>query len=71
MSGLEAEKETQVPKDEKSMEQSLLNFAITDENRALTAIVGFVNLAQRRGAFSIPESSKVWECIQKFQKSAN
>ena len=27
-----------------------------------------VNAAQRKGAFSIPESAKIWECIQKFQK---
>jgi len=27
-----------------------------------------LNLAQRRGAFSIDESSKIWECIKKFQK---
>ena len=53
---------------QQNVEQSLLNIAIQNENDALNVIVGFINLAQRRGCFNIPESAKIWECIQKFQK---
>ena len=53
---------------QQNVEQSLLNISIQNENDALNGLVGFVNLAQRRGCFNIPESAKIWECIQKFQK---
>jgi hypothetical protein len=41
---------------------------ITDENTALNVLVAFVELAQRRGCYSIDESSKIWECIKVFQR---
>ena len=47
----------------------LLKTIITDENTALNVMVTFLNLAQRRGIFSIDESAKIWECINKFQKN--
>jgi len=34
-------------------------------------LVTFVNLAQKRGAFNLKESSKIWECIQQFQRAAD
>ena len=46
----------------------LVDIPITNENMALNVIISFVSLAQKRGAFSIEESSKIWECIRKFQK---
>ena len=46
----------------------LVDVPITNENMALNVIISFVSLAQKRGAFSIEESSKIWECIRKFQK---
>jgi len=49
-------------------EIKLVDTPITDENMALNVLVSFVNLAQRRGVFSIDESAKIWECIKKFQK---
>jgi len=51
------------------MKNKLLSVNVTDENTALNLLVSFINLAQRRGAFSIDESAKIWECISKFQKS--
>jgi hypothetical protein len=45
----------------------LVDVEVTDENVALNLLVSFLSLAQRRGAFSIDESSKIWECIKKFQ----
>jgi hypothetical protein len=50
-------------------EIKLVDINITDENTALNVIVSFLNLAQRRGTFSMDESSKIWECIKMFQKS--
>lgn len=50
-------------------ETKLVDVEIVNENVALNVIVSFLNLAQRRGAFSIDESAKIWECVKKFQKS--
>jgi hypothetical protein len=52
------------------MKNKLLSIQVTDENVALNLMVSFLNLAQRRGVFSIDESSKIWECISKFQKNS-
>jgi len=50
-------------------EVKLTDVEITNENVALNVIVSFLNLAQRRGTFSIDESAKIWECVKKFQKN--
>jgi hypothetical protein len=49
-------------------EVKLVNVPIKDENTALNVMVSFLSLAQKRGAFGIDESAKIWECIQIFQK---
>lgn len=46
----------------------LVDIEVRDEIVALNLLVSFINLAQKRGAFSIDESAKIWECIKKFQK---
>jgi hypothetical protein len=51
-----------------SQEVKLVDVQVTDENIALNVMVSFLNLAQKRGAFGIDESSKIWECIKMFQK---
>ena len=48
---------------------ALLDISIDNENIALNVIVGMLNIAQKRGAFSLSESSKTWECVQMFMKS--
>jgi hypothetical protein len=50
-------------------ETKLTDIEIVNENVALNVIVSFLNLAQRRGTFSIDESAKIWECVKKFQKN--
>jgi len=50
------------------LKNSLMNMEVTNETVALNILVSFLNLAQRRGIFSIDESAKIWECINKFQK---
>ena len=47
-------------------EMRLIDVNITDENIALNVLVSFLNVAQKRGTFSIAESAKIFECIQKF-----
>ena len=47
----------------------LINVPIENENVALNVLVGFINIAQKRGAFAINESAKIHECIQFFIKN--
>lgn len=61
---------TVVPPSSNTTEVRLIDVPITDENIALNVIVSFLNVAQKRGTFSIAESAKIFECIQQFvQKS--
>jgi len=46
----------------------LTEVEIKDENIALNVLISFVDLAQKRGAYSLDEAAKIWECIQKFIK---
>jgi len=45
---------------------NIVDVPVTDENVSLNLIVQFLNIAQRRGAFSIAESAKIFECIRMF-----
>lgn len=56
--------------DDKSNQVNILDVEITNENVALNVLVTFVNVAQKRGVFSMNESAKIWECIQKFQRAS-
>tara|TARA_Y100000992_G_C21049400_1_gene388804 strand:- start:259 stop:531 length:273 start_codon:yes stop_codon:yes gene_type:complete len=47
---------------------SILDVDIEDENTALNVMVQFLTIAQKRGAFNIPESAKIYECLKKFSK---
>ena len=47
-------------------EVRLTDLEVTDETMALNIIVSFLGVAQQRGTFSIAESAKIYECIQKF-----
>jgi hypothetical protein len=46
----------------------IVDIPITDENSALNVMINFLSIAQKRGAFTIDESAKLWECIKIFQK---
>jgi hypothetical protein len=50
------------------LEVRVVDIPVTDENTALNVMVSFLSLAQKRGAFTINESAKIWECIKIFQK---
>ena len=57
---------TQTPAQQNQVPLSQIE--IKDENIALNVMVAMLNMAQRRGAFSMEESAKTWECVQKFQR---
>lgn len=40
---------------------------VTNQNEALQMLVYFINLAQKRGTYSIDESAKIYECIKIFK----
>ena len=49
-------------------QHKLTSVVVENEVVALNLLVQFLGLAQRRGAFTIDEAAKIWECVQKFQK---
>jgi len=53
----------------KQKEKKLVDIQVTNENIALNLMVSFLSLANKRGAFGIDESAKIWECVRLFQKS--
>jgi len=66
---------SEIPEQQPSPSQSmaevharLMSMPIQNENDALNIIVSFLNIAQRRGAFSFDESAKIWDCIKRFQR---
>lgn len=59
---------TKETKEEKP-QLNLMDVPVTDEHSALNVIVGFLGIAQRRGAFAINESAKIFECVKMFQKN--
>jgi hypothetical protein len=46
----------------------VVDVVVTDDNTALNLMVNFLTLAHKKGAFSIAESAKIWECIRQFQR---
>ena len=60
---------TQLPNDTKqdTKQTKLVDVVVSNPNEALQLIATFLNLAQKRGAFSLDESAKIWECIKLFQ----
>ena len=47
---------------------NLLDVNIDNENKALNVLIGFLNVAQKRGCFAINESAKINDCIKMFMK---
>ena len=46
---------------------NLTQITVDSQNTAFNLIVSFVGVAQRRGAFSLDEAAKIFECIQLFK----
>ena len=45
----------------------LVDVPLNTQQDALQLLVTFLNLAQKRGTFTLDESAKLWECIKMFQ----
>lgn len=48
--------------------EKLVNLKINNENDALNIMVQYLNIAQKKGCYSIDESAKIYECIKMFMK---
>ena len=66
MNSLEETKTESISEEKK--EVLLSELEINDPNTALNVLISLVNLANKRGAFDVKESAKIWECIEQFQK---
>jgi hypothetical protein len=65
-----AEEETPAPAQPAPQEVSIVDIPINSHNAALNILVALTGVAQKRGAFNIQESAKLWECIQAFNTPA-
>jgi hypothetical protein len=67
-SPIPADQESQSPPVQQPTTQvKLADIVVTDQNVALNILVGFMGVAQKRGAFALDESAKIYECIKMFQ----
>ena len=48
----------------------LSELKVNTENDALNYMVGFLELAQRRGVYTLEEAAKINECVSKFRRPA-
>jgi hypothetical protein len=65
---MESNSTTQIPAaNGETVKTRLVDVPINNQNEALQLIVTFLNLAQKRGAFTLDESAKLWECVKHFQ----
>jgi hypothetical protein len=64
-----AEEETPAPAPAQQ-EVPIVDIPVNSHNTALNILVALTGVAQKRGAFNIQESAKLWECIQAFNTPA-
>jgi hypothetical protein len=48
---------------------NLLNAPVNSPQESLNLLVSFISLAHHRGAFSIEEAAKIYECIRIFKQN--
>jgi hypothetical protein len=65
-----AEEETPAPAQPETREVPIVDIPVNSHNTALNILVALTGVAQKRGAFNIQESAKLWECIQAFNTPA-
>ena len=66
---METDQSSTSPATDETPKMRLVDVEIENENIALNLLVSFVNVANKRGAFALEESAKIWECINKFNKN--
>ena len=54
---------------ERQQQISLLDVPINTETDALNLMAGFLQVAQRRGVYTLAEAAKIMEAINKFGKN--
>lgn len=65
---IESNSTTEVPKEDGNKSKvRLVDLPVNNQQEALQLIVTFINLAQKRGAYTLDESAKIWECMKMFQ----
>lgn len=65
---MESNSTTEIPTPNGDKKQTrLVDIALNTQQDALQLIVTFLHLAQKRGAFTLDESAKLWDCIKMFQ----
>ena len=62
------QQQKQQQQQQQEQQASIMNVNVVDENTALNVMVSFLHLAQKRGAFNLQESAKVWDCVKLFMK---
>jgi hypothetical protein len=65
---VDSEEKQQKPTQEEQV--NLMEMKIENEGDALNLMAGFLQIAQRRGAYSLAEASKIMEGINKFEKNS-
>ena len=65
---MEQEKQQPNGQEQEQPKIKLVDVQVTNENDAFNLLISFINIAHKRGAFTIDESAKIWECIKIFQK---
>ena len=65
--------EENTPQNQRNVERqqqiSLLDVPINTETDALNLMAGFLQVAQRRGVYTLAEAAKIMEAINKFGKN--
>lgn len=65
---MESNSTTEIPNANGEKKQTrLVDIPLNTQQDALQLIVTFLHLAQKRGAFTLDESAKLWDCIKMFQ----
>ena len=54
------------PETKKDEGVPILSVEVKDQDTALKMMVNFLEIANRRGAYSIAEVSKIYECVKMF-----
>jgi hypothetical protein len=64
---MESNSTTELPVNGEKKQVRLVDIPLNNQQDALQLIVTFLHLAQKRGAFTLDESAKLWDCIKMFQ----
>jgi hypothetical protein len=54
------------PNQSASQKTRLVDMSVKNQNDALNILIAFLTMAQKRGAFALEESAKLWECVKMF-----